>query len=507
MASPSKAAPMAGDAKNKSSSSDRAQVTYTDISVAAGVSENNCSWGSAWTDYDGDGYIDFFTVGHLLSPHISICQLWHNNGNGTFSNVTSDAGLIELDGDAHGPCWADLDNDGRPDLYVAKGGSKHINSINENDLWRNNGDGTFTDISEASNVVGFNSHSRGSYAIDYDNDSNLDVFVASFFKNGGGPNLLYHNDGQFQFSEVGATSGLGRGGIFNRTAAWTDFDGDGFLDVFIARTGGLYRNRGDGTFEDVTVAAGITTSSFAQAGTWGDYDNDGYPDLYVTMGDPDEGPTNTDTFVGILYHNNGNGTFTDVTTATGAVNANGALGATWGDYDNDGNLDLYIVNTVTQPAVPNRLFRNNGNSTFTDVAARAGVGAKAGGRGSDATFIDFNNDGLLDLFVCNGAGSSFGPYLLFQNNGGTINGWLKVQLVGTVSNHDGVGAKLTLTAGGKTQHRQYVGQHYLAQDRIPVHFGLGHASTIDSLVIQWPSGIVQELDNLAINQMITVVEQ
>ncbi len=479
-----------------------AEVTFADVSVAAGVFEHNCSWGAAWGDYDGDGNLDIMTVGHLLRPHVSICQLWHNNGNGTFSDVTTAAGLILLDGDAHGPSWADYDNDGKLDLYVAKGTAKDL-VANYNDLWRNNGDGTFTNISVTSNVVGFNCHNRGSYAVDYDNDSDLDIFVPSFFKNGGGPNLLYRNEGRFEFTEVAAESGLARGGIENRTSAWSDFDGDGLLDVFIAKSSGLYRNRGDGTFEDVTLFAGITTSPFAQDGAWGDFDNDGDPDLYVTMGDRQF--SNEVTFLGILYRNNGDGTFTDVTMDSGAVNTTSALGATWGDYDNDGDLDLYIVNTVLMPTAPNRLFRNNGDSTFTDVAVAAGVVAKKGGRGSDATFVDYDNDGFLDLFVCNGAGATYGPYLLFQNKRNE-NGWLKVQLTGTVSNRDGVGARLILKAGGLTQYRQYVGQHYMAQDRIPVHFGVGQAATINSLVIRWPSGITQEFDNIARDQTIAVVE-
>jgi len=163
------------------------------------------------------------------------------------------------------------------------------------------------------------------------------------------------------------------------------------------------------------------------------------------------------------------------------------------------------VNTEPGTTQPNRLFRNNGNGTFTDVAVRAGVGAKKGGQGSDATFIDYDNDGCLDLFVCNGGGSALGPYLLYRNNG-TRNGWLKVTLSGTQSNRGGLGAKLFLTAGGQTQFREYTGQHYMAQNYLPIHFGLGRATIVDSLIIQWPSGTAQELDHITINQVLPVVE-
>jgi len=184
----------------------------------------------------------------------------------------------------------------------------------------------------------------------------------------------------------------------------------------------------------------------------------------------------------------------------------GPLAVTWGDYDNDGYLDLYIVNTERGTRQPNRLFRNNGDGTFADLALAAGVGAKPGeGRGSDASFVDYNNDGFLDLFVCNGAGNTVGPYLLYRNNGNG-NGWLKVVLIGQQSNRSGIGAKILLRAGGRTQFREYTGQHYMSQNHIPVHFGLGRATIIDSLSIQWPSGGRQTMSSIPINQTITITE-
>ena len=184
-------------------------LTFTDVSEAAGIFEFNLSWGAAWGDYDRDGYIDVMTVGHLGS----ICQLWHSNGDGTFSDVTTAAGLLTADGDAHGPSWADLDNDGDLDLYVAKGTLKD-KPINYNDLWRNNGDGTFTNIAVSSGVTGIGCRSRGSYPVDYDNDGDLDLFVPSNFKQGlGGPNLLFRNDGDFQFTDVATAAEIARTGL------------------------------------------------------------------------------------------------------------------------------------------------------------------------------------------------------------------------------------------------------------------------------------------------------
>src|SRR5215472_13530884 len=302
----------------------RTITTFTDVTTAAGFSgcptcQLNSSWALAWADYDGD---------------------------------------------AHSAVWADFDNDGLLDLFIGKGTIK-TNPVNYDDLWHHNSDGTFTNIAHSAGVESLGHRHRGGGAVDYDNDSYLDIFALAYHRPQGGlPNTLYHNNGDLTFTDVAALAGLDRPNIENRTAAWSDFDGDGLLDVFITRVDGLYKNNGDGTFTDVTVAAGIVDAAEeAQAAAWGDYDNDGHPDLYITFGPTSavqdlaeilltpetQSPTRTPLVVqtpNILYHNNGDGTFTDVTAQSGAVNTAGALGVTWVDYDNDGNLDLYIVNST-----------------------------------------------------------------------------------------------------------------------------------------------------------------
>jgi hypothetical protein len=507
-----------------------AQTTFTDVTLQAGFFGENSSWAHGWADYDEDGYVDVITLGHVQGLTNSISQLWHNNRDGTFTDVTTQAGLDPLNGDAHGAVWGDFDNDGHVDLFVAKGTTK-TETVNYDDLWQNNRNGTFTNIAHSAGAEGLGHRNRGAGAVDYDNDSDLDILATSFHRpGGGGTNILYRNNGNLTFTDVAAQSGLDRPLIENRTAAWADFNGDGWMDVFITQTDGLYKNNGDGTFTDVTAAAGIINASVdVQNGAWGDYDNDGDLDLYVALGvengressegivdrllqldteDPDEVTTTiplTEQKEGILYRNNGDGTFTDVTTQSGAINQAGALGIAWEDYDNDGYLDLYIVNS-DPPLLANRLFRNNGDGTFTDKAAEAGVEAKPGeGRGSDASFFDYDNDGFPDLFVCNGAGTTVGPYLLYRNNGNS-NKWLKVELRARQSNRSGIGAKILLTAGGKTQFREYTGQHYMSQNYIPIQFGLGQATSVASLTITWPSGTAQTLTNININQTITVAE-
>jgi hypothetical protein len=335
--------------------------------------------------------------------------------------------------------------------------------------------------------------------VDYDRDRDLDIFVLGFVRNPGeGANLLYNNNGMMKFTDVAGTAGLALEDRENRTAAWADFDRDGFLDVLLTVPCTLFKNQGDGTFTDVTVLTGLVASENCYNVAWGDYDNDGDPDLYINM---------SGGLQGILYQNNGNGTFTDVTVASGLINVpiNHAVGLAWGDYDNDSNLDLYIVNTENARQ-PNPLFRNNGDETFTDVTTEAGVGAQVGGKGSDASFIDYDNNGFLDLFVCDGEGNSVGPFVLYQNNGGNGNAWLKVELRGRRSNRGGIGAKVFVTAQGKTQFREYTGQHYMAQDAVPIHFGLGQTTQVDSLTVQWPSGITQTVVNLQPNRSILVVE-
>jgi hypothetical protein len=230
----------------------------------------------------------------------------------------------------------------------------------------------------------------------------------------------------------------------------------------------------------------------------------------------------TPSIVGTLYRNNGNGTFTDVTQASGVGSTKNNRGVIWGDYDNDGYLDLYVVNSGSfKNNEANMLYRNRGDGTFENVTAKAGVWANVNGRGDGAAWGDFNNDGFLDLYLTNGWGQPIpmrqedqdclvsGPHVLYKNNGNG-NQWLNVTLIGTVSNRDGIGARLTLRSGSLMQYREMRGGgggEFYSQGIGPVHFGLGLSDIIDSLTIQWPSGNVQILENISSNQNITVVER
>jgi hypothetical protein len=474
--------------------------TFRDVSTAAGFFGENSSWAAAWADYDRDGDLDVITLGHVQQETDSITQLWRNNGNGTFTDITEQAGLNLHNGDCHAAVWADFDNDGDLDLYVAKGSPK-TNPVNFNELWRNNGDGTFANIASLAGVTGVNQRGRGAGGVDYNSDGQLDIFVLNFArseKDGG--NALYRNDSDMQFTDVAEQGSVARQGAENRTAAWADFNGDGLPDLMMIRPCALFANLGDGTFHDVTATANIDASESCATAAWGDYDNDGDLDLYITMSDKNRGT---------LYRNNGNGSFTDVTEASGTMNATDARGVVWGDYDNDGDLDLYIVN-VTNATTPNRLLRNNGDGTFTDVTAEAGVAVQVAGGGVDATFVDYNHDGFLDLFVTNGASNLAGPYVLLQNRSkpqGNRNHWFKVRLQGRASNRDGLMAKVWATTAQGQQFREHTGPaHYMAQDQTPLHVGLGTATVLERLELLWPSGVRQRVDNLAADQAVTVVE-
>ena len=304
----------------------------------------------------------------------------------------------------------------------------------------------------------------------------------------------------------------GLGSLQYNEVDFADYNNDGYPDIYMsdveafgAHTDRLFKNNGDGTFTDVTAAAGIQPLSEGRSLAWGDYNNDGYLDLFITRG-TDVAMKQT------FYKNNGDGTFTDVTDAAGlgALSNNRAAG--WGDFDSDGFLDLYVVNSGTDPdgKGPNYLYRNNHDGTFRDVAGRTGVQAMANSRGRGAAWGDYDNDGFLDLFTNNGEDNTdynTGPLFLFHNQRNSYH-WLKIKLVGTVSNRDGLGVTVKITVRGNIQYRENNGSmgHYLSQQATPLHFGLGKATVVDQIVVTWPSGMVQTLVNVPADQQLLVTQ-
>jgi hypothetical protein len=322
---------------------------------------------------------------------------------------------------------------------------------------------------------------------DTDLDGDLDAYAGG---------RLYRNDGGDVFTDVTAAAGLNTGDC-PWSAVWADYDADGAPDLYLTNNCGpsrLYRNKGDGTFEDVTATADVGNGGSGHGAAWGDYDNDGDFDLFVA---------NNNGQYSVLYRNNGDGTFSDVTATAGLQDRTGnATGCNWLDYNLDGWLDLFVVNRNDQ----NRLYHNNGDGTFTDAAPGAGVADR---RDSDGSAVgDYDNDGDPDIFVVSGIAGTGTPDFLFRNNlpPGSAH-WLKVKLLGSRSNRAGIGARVRLYGAGPLQTRQLAGSTgYMSQDALEALFGLGTYTGTLTIEVAWPSGTVDTVTGVAVDQTITVGE-
>ena len=476
---------------------------FTDVAAAVGMKTHGYTFSNPiWGDFDGDGDLDLFADNHFnKAPY-----LYQNNGDGTFTDIFATSGLVGP-GDRHGSAWADYDNDGDLDLSITLGAKLgHELGEKKDELYENVGGGQFVNRAEDAGVINTWGRGRSMAWADFDRDGYLDLLDGNLKTD----MVLYKNNGDGTFADVTAQAGLGQ--LRWIECAFADYDNDGFPDIFCtealpsgAPPDVLFRNNGDGTFTDVTNQAGILHLFNGRAIAWGDYDNDGDLDLFISRGtDVPQKQT--------FYRNNGDGTFTDVSDESGLGVVNNNRAAVWGDFDNDGYLDLYVVNSGTDPVGkgPNFLYLNNHDETFTDVAAETGVEALVESRGRGAAWGDHDNDGFLDLFVTNGEDNTDfnrGPQFLYRNQGNG-NHWSKIKLVGTVSNRQGLGAKVTLQAGGMTQFREMNGAdgHFYGQGSTPLHFGLGAATVINRFTVEWPSGSIQRLRRVSADREITVTE-
>jgi hypothetical protein len=426
--------------------------------------------GGAWADFNNDGLADLF----VAFGNGAVSMLFTNAGNGTLIRDNG-AGIGAGTGSSWGCAWGDFDNDGNLDLLGSVYGGKNY-------VFRNGGDGTFTKLATSPMaLVG-----TGNNVIwgDYDNDGFVDAYCA------GSTNLLFHNNGDGTFTQVtnsvAANDGSGQG------CAWGDYDNDGYLDLFVTRANQpnlLYHNNRDGTFTKITTLPFTQDVGISQGCSWGDYDNDGLLDLVVCN-------NNSKNF---LYHNDGGGHFTKITNTDINMMA-ASSGSAWADYDNDGYLDLFIA--VRGGA--NLLFHNNGDGTFTRVTSAAIV--TDSGTWIGAAWGDVNNDGFPDLFVGN-----LGGYNGLYINGGNSNNWLCVRCAGRISNRAAIGAKVRVKATIRNrsmwQMREISGGGGLAsQNDLRAQFGLGDATNVDIVRVEWPSGAVQELTNIAPKQFLTVRE-
>ena len=445
---------------------------FTKITTGLIATDGGDSSGCAWADFDNDGFPDLF-VGNGSTKNF----LYRNNGDGTFTKRTN--ALPALDS-GFGGSWGDFNNDGWPDLFVA---NRSVNT-----LYRNNGDGTFTRVTPFAGAAGATSWS-GSWG-DYDRDGWLDLFISN---GGGSNNVLLHNNGDGTFTKITGARIVGDGGT-SIGGAWQDYDGDGWPDLFVANNGAssfLYRNLRNGTFARITTGRIATDAQSAIVADWGDYDNDGWPDLAVGCFGRN-----------LLYRNLGDGTFAKQTNGPVVLDTQNSEIVQWIDYDNDGFLDLFSANDGGQN---NALYHNNGDGTFAKITTGSLV--NDGGNSAGCAWADYDNDGFLDLFVANWQGSR--PNFLYRNNGNT-NRWLKVKCVGAASNRAGIGVKVrvhaTIRTTGLWQLREISGGTGFGQTSLLAHFGLGDAAIVDTVKIEWPSGAIQEIHDVSVNQTLTVVE-
>jgi hypothetical protein len=479
------------------------EAPFSKITNGVLVTESAISVSSAWGDFDHDGWLDLF-VGNLEGSN----SLFRNNRDGTFTKVTANPIATDPPSHANG-AWADYDNDGQLDLIIAN----LTDSSPSLSLYRatNGSHIRMTAASAGSPAADFGRATAGSWA-DYDQDGYLDLFVARGALVRDVRDALYHNDRNGRFSSV--TNPITLPALRSCQGSWADFDNDGDVDLFITHAANqgnsLFRNNGQGQFVDVTQAAGVTNRGDSVGAAWGDYDNDGDLDLFVTnLRLAILGGTDTPNF---LYRNNGNGTFTQITAGEIATDTGHFLSCAWVDYDNDGWLDLFV--TFDPPAaspptaVKNRLYHNQGDGTFVEITAGTLVTdyANAGG----AAWGDYDQDGFPDVFIANGTIYEAQRNALYRNQGNS-NNWIKLKCVGTLSNRSAIGTKIRVkaTIGGKEvwQMRQISGgEGWLGFNSLDVIIGLGDASVTDLLRLEWPSGVVQEIADVPVRQVLEIIE-
>ena len=495
--------------------------------------------GVAVFDYNNDGLLDIFFTNGAAIPSLEKTdpsywnRLYRNNGDGTFTDVTEQAGVKGV-GYSMGVAAGDYDNDGFVDLYIA--------GVNRNQLLHNNSDGTFTDVTDKAGVSGTIPGYGKPWAVaagwfDSTNSGHLDLIVINYldynianaklcsignartycapgnFK--GTPNILYKNNGEGTFRDVSLSSHIGRYVGKGMGLAFADYDNDGFTDVFVSNDTSpnfLMHNNGDGTFKDAALEEGVayTANGSVVAGMGADFrdlNNDGLPEIFHTAMFGDTFP---------LYKNSGT-QFDDVTDVSGMTAFSHRMTA-WStgafDFDNDGWKDLFVaggaildneLEVLHRPALqPDGLLRNNGNLTFTDVSATAGIAFLSPRLHRGAAFGSFNNDGKIDVVVST---INDKPQLL-MNGTATGNHWIILNLVGTKDNRDGLGTKVKIvTAEGVQYNHATTAVGYSSSSDKRVYFGLGKAAAIDRIELCWPTGVRQVLTNVKADQVLTVVEK
>lgn len=487
------------------SATDGSAQTWENRTFDVGLDAMWQGHGLGTADYDGDGDLDVYIASRWehdpFNPR-TWNRLYRNDGDGTFTDVTDAAGVrvdflpdlpSKIFGNKYGVAWADYDRDGDPDLLLTHVGPEV--------LYRNNGDGTFTDVATE---VGLNPEdgtvdeleTAGATWFDFDVDGYLDLYLSSW----NGPNRFYRNKGDGTFEDIGAATGLDDLDRTWMTLAW-DINGDHLPDLYLANDFGpntLYLNNGDGTFEDATEAWGLGDAGESMGMALGDVSGDGLADLYVT----NNAVTGGETLLNTFFLGQAMGPLQDIAPSFGIADTDWAWGTEFFDGDLDGDLDLFVVNgALIEQGTPNRYFRNTlqetGQLDWVDESTGSATGGTAESHG--LLVFDANDDGGPDLIVTN-----WNEPLYYLEHPGPANSWLKVELEGTVSNPDGVGAEILLESASGSQRRHFNGIDFLGQNVQPALFGLGLDGSYDAIEVIWPGGMHERWDGGVARRTITL---
>ncbi len=469
---------------------------FSKVTTGPVVSNPGDSRSVNWVDVNNDDLPDLMITNGPAGGQNNFLYL--NDGQGGFIEVTNDT-IVHDSKPSDGATWADTDNDGDLDCFVAN----WYNSIGL--YYTGNGNGTFIYQSGAGLTNGITYSETASWG-DYDNDSYVDLYVA---RSGGtvatNRNFLFHNNAGNNFTKI-TTGSPTTDAAASRSVNWTDIDGDGDLDLFVTNEGSsnnneyMYRNDSAGQFFKLTAGPLLNEGKSTMSSSWGDFDNDGDLDVFLANDNSTNG----------LFRNDGNFIFNKLSNDTVSTTPSNSFSSAWADVDNDGDLDLFVTNAfATNAKLPCFFYLNNGNSTFSRVANHTLV--QDSGWTYGCAFADYDKDGFQDLAVatCRYQGVDAVDYL--YHNQGNSNSWISIKLIGSQSNKSAIGSKVRVKANmnGNTvwQLREISAQSaYCGQNELRAHFGLGTASSIDSIKIEWPSGLVTYFDSLGVNQFITITE-
>ncbi len=501
---------------------------FIDMAINMGLNTKNQAGGNIIDDFNNDGYLDIITSSWDLNEGMHYCK---NNTNGSFTDISQTSGLQQFTGGLN-MMQTDYNNDGFKDIFILRGAWKGEFGREPNSLLRNNGDGTFTDVTKESGLLSFHPTQTATWN-DFNNDGWLDVFIGNEHsgREGDNPCELYLNNKNGTFANIAFESGTAYR-AFVKGVTSGDFDNDGWVDIFISTLGNkkfLLKNEGiiNGTvhFKDVTYQAGLSNCNARTFPTWfWDYDNDGWLDLMVCNYDFSASlawyaaaealhlPTGNSAKQ-FLYHNNHDGTFEDVSEKVGLNKIAFAMGSNFGDIDNDGYSDIYLGtgNPQYQSLVPNKMFKNMGGKSFADVTSSARVGNLQKGHG--VSFCDLDNDGDEDIYIDMGGAYKGDAYenSLYINPGQNTNGWINLHLEGTKCNKAAIGAKIKVTfrENGiqRSVYRDVNSGGSFGSNPLTQHIGIGQATTVESVEVKWPvTHAVQVFKNIKAGEFIMIKE-